>query len=73
MGAEDLPVIFRYITRLTKYKKIALIAHQEGTTQVFSAIATRPDFFKERVSLFVALAPVTKLAHTESELIKFVG
>jgi len=27
MGREDLPSIFRYITRITNYDKIALIAH----------------------------------------------
>ena len=71
MGREDLPSVIRHITRVTKYKKIAIIAHQEGTSQVFAGMDAYPKFFNERISLFIALGPVTKLTNTKEELVKF--
>jgi len=32
MGGEDLPAIFEYIEKVTGYEKMAVVAHQEGTT-----------------------------------------
>lgn len=39
-----------------------------GTTQLFYALSDQPDFWKERLNLFVALAPVTRLDNTGSDL-----
>ena len=38
---------------------------------MFTALDTQSKFFKDRVSLFVALSPTTKLSKTKSDLIKF--
>ena len=40
---------------------------------MFYALATDEDNYKDKLSLFVALGPVTKITHTESELLKFFG
>lgn len=71
MGREDLPSLFRHITKVTKYHKIAVIAHQEGSSQVYAGMAANPNFFNDHISLFVNLGSVTKLTHTQDELLKF--
>ena len=72
MGQEDLPEIIIYINQVTKFKKVALVAHHEGTTQAFYSLSKHPNFFNERVSIFVALAPATKLTNTKSDLMKLL-
>ncbi len=39
-----------------------------GTTQLFYALSDKPDFWKDRLNLFVALAPVTRLDNTGCDL-----
>lgn len=43
-----------------------------GTTQMFYALATMPEFFEGRLSLFVALAPVTTVSSHRVSLLKFL-
>jgi hypothetical protein len=40
---------------------------------MFYALATDPDYWEDRVNLFVALAPVVNLSNTESTLLKFIA
>ena len=68
MGLYDLPASFDYITELTGYPKLAYIGHSQGTTQMFYGLAHNEAYFAEKVNLFVALAPVTKISHTKSIL-----
>jgi hypothetical protein len=37
---------------------------------MFYALSQKPDFWKERLNIFVALAPITRLDHTGSEIFK---
>ena len=37
---------------------MAYIGHSQGTTEMFSALATRQEYWNDRISLFVAYAPV---------------
>lgn len=40
---------------------------------MFYALASNnQSFYSDKINLFVALAPVTKLEHTKSKLIKFL-
>ncbi|KAI5857834.1 Alpha/Beta hydrolase protein [Tricharina praecox] len=58
MGILDLPAFIFPILSLTGYPKVALVAHSQGTTQTFVALAKqqRPDL-GEKISVFCALAP----------------
>jgi len=38
---------------------------------MFTALATNQDYFKDKVPLFVALGPVTKISHTEAAVFKW--
>lgn len=44
-------------------EKITYVGHSQGTTQMFYALATNEDYLKDRINLFVALAPCTRMDH----------
>lgn len=58
MGIFDLPAFINPILTLSGFPKLALIAHSQGTTQTFVALAKqqRPEL-GEQISVFCALAP----------------
>lgn len=72
MGQFDAPAQIDYVRKATGVDKVTYIGHSQGTSQMFSAISMNQDFWLERLNLWVALAPVTKLDHTKSELFLFV-
>lgn len=58
MGVMDLPALISRVLEETGFPKLALIAHSQGTTQTFVALAKeqRPEI-GEKISVFCALAP----------------
>lgn len=54
-------------------KLAAYVGHSEGTTQFFIGQTMTPEYFKERVDLFVALAPVVRLDHTTNQLLSLMS
>lgn len=58
MGVMDLPALISRVLSETGFPKLALVAHSQGTTQTFVALAKeqRPDI-GEKISVFCALAP----------------
>ncbi|KAF2281334.1 ab-hydrolase associated lipase-like protein [Westerdykella ornata] len=58
MGVMDLPALISRVLAETGFEKLGLIAHSQGTTQTFVALAKeqRPEI-GDKVSVFCALAP----------------
>lgn len=58
MGVMDLPALTSRVLSETGFSKLGLVAHSQGTTQTFVALAKeqRPDL-GEKISVFCALAP----------------
>ncbi|KAF1996258.1 alpha/beta-hydrolase [Amniculicola lignicola CBS 123094] len=58
MGVMDLPALISRVLSETGFEKLGLIAHSQGTTQTFVALAKeqRPDI-GDKISVFCALAP----------------
>jgi pimeloyl-ACP methyl ester carboxylesterase len=58
MGILDLPALISRVLAETGFEKLALVAHSQGTTETFVALAKgqRPEL-GERISVFCALAP----------------
>ncbi|ESZ90317.1 hypothetical protein SBOR_9297 [Sclerotinia borealis F-4128] len=58
MGVMDLPALTSRVLSVTGFPKLALIAHSQGTTETFVALAKeqRPEL-GEKLSVFCALAP----------------
>jgi pimeloyl-ACP methyl ester carboxylesterase len=63
MGLYDAPAQVDYVRKVSGRDKITYIGHSQGTTQMFFAISRDEAFWKKRLNLFVAIAPVTKLDH----------
>ena len=57
----------------TEGQKVAYIGHSQGTTQMFAALSENQSYFADKVPLFVALGPVTKISHTEASIFKFAA
>ena len=73
MGTRDLPAVIDHILKINKnYKKIIYIGHSQGTCMLFSALTLKLDYFKEKIKLFIALAPVAKLDNMKSGFLKFL-
>jgi len=58
MGVMDLPALTSRVLSETGFEKLGLIAHSQGTTQTFVALAKeqRPDL-GDKLTVFCALAP----------------
>ncbi|EPS42956.1 hypothetical protein H072_3037 [Dactylellina haptotyla CBS 200.50] len=70
MGIFDLPAFVDHILSRTGFDKLALVAHSQGTTQSFVAMAKdQHPTLASKISIFCALAPAVyagpliKLAH----------
>jgi len=71
LGEYDLPAMIDYTTQYTGVEKVTYMAHSQGTTQMFYGITANQDYWKSKVNLFVALAPITRLDHTTNGLLSF--
>lgn len=69
MGDYDIPAVIEYVLQQTGYPKLAYIGHSVGTTQLFYAMVKNNDYFKERISVFVALAPSLEMSHMTSPIV----
>lgn len=66
MGEYDDPAMVDYVRQHTRVEKLTYIGHSQGNTQMFYAISAHQDYWKQRLNLFVALAPVSRLDHAKS-------
>ena len=58
MGIKDVPSFIDFILAKTGLETLSYIGHSQGTTQMFLAASMNPDYFTEKINVFVALAPV---------------
>lgn len=73
MGSGDLPAFIDYILDDTEQEKLAYIGHSQGTSQMFYALSENESYFKDKLSLYVALGPVTKIPHEQTKAIKLAA
>ena len=73
MGEYDAPAQIEYALSHTGRSKVTYIGHSQGTSQMFAALARNPDYWRQKVNLFVALAPVTSLHDTTSPLVRLMA
>ena len=63
VGKYDLPAVTDFILRKNGHSKLAYIAHSMGNNQAFSAIHDDLDYFKNKWSLFISLAPAVRIVN----------
>ena len=73
MGTYDAPAQVDYVRSKTGAAKVTYIGHSQGTTQLFWGLSDQDKKWSERINAFIALAPVTRLTNTKSELFKWVS
>lgn len=49
-----------YVLAETGAPSLTYVGHSQGTTQMFSALSENSDWFRERINLFIMLAPVAR-------------
>ena len=63
MGVIDSPLFIDFILETTGLDQLSYIGHSEGNTQFFIGASLYPEYFKEKVNLFIALAPCPTTAN----------
>ena len=67
MGLYDTPANIDFILEKTGQQQLTYMGHSQGTSQMFSGATLKPDYYKEKVNLFVALAPIAFMSHTTAK------
>lgn len=49
------------------------IGHGEGNTMMFAAMCENPDYYREKLNLFIALGPVVRLDNMKSKALLAVA
>ena len=65
-----MPAMIDEILKHVNYSKVVYAGFSQGTTQMFYGISKKNEFFKDKVSLYVALAPCTKMTHSTYTYLK---
>lgn len=73
LGDYDLPTQIDKVLELTGKSSLSYIGHSQGTSQMFYALAKNEAAFKDKINLFVALAPITRLDHTTNSMLQNWG
>ena len=71
MAMFDLPAVIDYVTEETKQEKVTYIAHSMGTTIGYAGIGMNPEYFIEKLNLFVQLSPVVDISNSKSMFLKY--
>ena len=72
MGQYDQPALFTFVLARTKVQNVTYIGHSQGTAQMFAALSTNCDFFKDKINLAVMLAPITRICNLNAKLIQTI-
>ena len=74
MGIYDIPAVINYINSINKSgEKIIYFGHSQGTSLMFSGLTQKFDFYMKNIKLFVALAPVARLANIGSTFLSILS
>jgi pimeloyl-ACP methyl ester carboxylesterase len=68
MASKDLPACISFILKKTGVSSLTYAGHSQGTTQCMASMCENPDFFRERVNLFIMMAPVAKVKNMKAEV-----
>jgi lysosomal acid lipase/cholesteryl ester hydrolase len=73
MGLIDLPAVLEHIKKNNKSEeKIIYVGHSQGTCLLFAALTQKLEYFKSKIKLFIALAPVARVSNMKSTFLKFL-
>lgn len=61
LAQYDAPAQIDYVREHTGWDKLSYLGHSQGTTQMFTALSEDFGDMKDKINLFIALAPITTL------------
>lgn len=70
MADYDLPSTVDFIRSKTGKEKIGYVGHSQGTSIMFAQLSENPEFI-DKISVFIALAPVASISKMNVPLISF--
>ena len=70
MGKFDSPAVVDYVLTKTGKTKLSYVGHSQGTTQMFAALVRNHGNLREKLNLFVALAPVTRISNISEGMMR---
>ena len=73
MGDFDIPATIDYILSNTEFTRLTVIGHSQGTSQMFYALSHLEESLASKITLFIAMAPVTLMNHQTSPLVNFIA
>ena len=73
MGKYDVPANVDFVLKQTNNTKLSFIGHSFGTSQMFSALAFNHGNIKDKVDVFLAMAPVTRTDTTNPLFLQIVA
>lgn len=73
MGLYDTPANIDFILEKTGQKQLTYMGHSQGTSQMFAGATLKPEYYKEKVNLFVALAPIAFMSNTTAKPFKWAS
>jgi len=59
MGDYDVPASIDFIIKKTGFPKVTVLAHSQGTSQIFYALSHLEESLADKINIFIAMAPVT--------------
>jgi hypothetical protein len=71
MIADDKANI-QYILQRSEYSKVAYLGVSQGNTQIWAGMSHDPDWFYDRISIVLGVAPVSKMTNVRSDLWRIV-
>lgn len=69
---QDTKAVIEYVLYISRTFKVGYIGHSQGTSSMFTALGTDRTWFEQRVNIFIALAPVTRLQNVGSTLLRIL-
>ena len=66
LGEYDQIGLWEYVMKVTGAEKISYVGHSQGTTQMFSTLCDNHAFFKDKLKIFIAIAPVVSVKNMDS-------
>jgi len=63
MGLKDVPTFIDFVLDKTGKETLSYIGHSQGTTQLFMGASLNPEYFAEKINVFIAMAPVASTEH----------
>jgi len=74
MAVYDLPAVINKVEEQNlSNKKIIYIGHSQGTCLMFAAMCLKNDYIKDKIKLFIALAPVARVGGVSSNFLKVLN